>query len=217
VLSPSDTAYPLLKESPTERELQELFTPNLFELGFAAENTRQPIPRLGLLLLLKSFQKLGYFVRLPEIRLLLSCTSRRPSVGTRYRTAYRPTMPAPRGPMLSQPSTSSLQKWIGVGNDRSKKDSSAALGSTHRCVNIDLERFFPEIPKASRPPLHRHITTTILAVPIDPFAPFIKRSQSRTQKNRSRSPRQRVRLKPWRLEASAKLRSIKCADACDPV
>jgi head-tail adaptor len=67
VLSASDTAYPLLKESPTERELQELFTPNLFELGFAAENTRQPIPRLGLLLLLKSFQKLGYFVGLPEI------------------------------------------------------------------------------------------------------------------------------------------------------
>jgi len=67
VLSPSDTAYPLLKESPTGRELQELFTPNLFELGFAGENTRQPIPRLGLLLLLKSFQKLGYFVRLSEI------------------------------------------------------------------------------------------------------------------------------------------------------
>ena len=37
------------------------------ELGFAGENTRQAIPRLGLLLLLKSFQKLGYFVRLAEI------------------------------------------------------------------------------------------------------------------------------------------------------
>ena len=67
MLSPSDTAYPLLKESPTGRELQELFTPNLSELGFARENTRQPVPRLGLLLLLKSFQKLGYFVRLAEI------------------------------------------------------------------------------------------------------------------------------------------------------
>jgi hypothetical protein len=67
VLSPSDTAYPLLKESPTGRELQELFTPNLSELGFAGENTRQPVPGLGLLLLLKSFQKLGYFVRLAEI------------------------------------------------------------------------------------------------------------------------------------------------------
>jgi hypothetical protein len=67
VLSPSDTAYPILKESPTGRELQELFTPNLLELGFARENTRQPVPRLGLLLLLKSFQKLGYFVRLAEI------------------------------------------------------------------------------------------------------------------------------------------------------
>ena len=67
MLSPSDTAYPLLRESPTGRELQELFTPNLSELGFAGENTRQHIPRLGLLLLLKSFQKLGYFLRLAEI------------------------------------------------------------------------------------------------------------------------------------------------------
>lgn len=38
----------------------ELFTPNLSELAFAGENTRQPIPRLGLLLLLKSFQKLEF-------------------------------------------------------------------------------------------------------------------------------------------------------------
>ena len=44
VLSPSDLAYPLLKASPTGRELQELFTPNLFELGFSGQKTRQPIP-----------------------------------------------------------------------------------------------------------------------------------------------------------------------------
>jgi Domain of unknown function (DUF4158) len=48
-----------------------LFTPNLFELGFAGQNLRQPIPRLGLLLLLKSFQKLGYFVRLAQIPLTI--------------------------------------------------------------------------------------------------------------------------------------------------
>ena len=71
MLSPSDTAYPLLKANPTGRELQELFTPNLFELGFAGQNTRQPIPRLGLLLLLKSFQKLGYFVRFAKIPLII--------------------------------------------------------------------------------------------------------------------------------------------------
>ena len=44
VLGPSDLAYPLLKASPTGRELQELFTRNLFELGFAGQNKRQPIP-----------------------------------------------------------------------------------------------------------------------------------------------------------------------------
>jgi hypothetical protein len=43
-----------------------LFTPNLSELALAGENTRQSITKLGLLLLLKSFQKLGYFVRLKE-------------------------------------------------------------------------------------------------------------------------------------------------------
>jgi hypothetical protein len=44
VLNPSDSVYPLLKASPTGRELQELFTSNLFELGFAGQNKRQPIP-----------------------------------------------------------------------------------------------------------------------------------------------------------------------------
>ena len=44
VLSPSDLAYPLLKASATGRELQELFTLNLFELGFSGQKTRQPIP-----------------------------------------------------------------------------------------------------------------------------------------------------------------------------
>ena len=33
-----------LKESPAGHELQELFTPNFFGLGFAGQNTRQPIP-----------------------------------------------------------------------------------------------------------------------------------------------------------------------------
>jgi hypothetical protein len=66
VLSPSDTAYPLLKASPSARELQEIFTPNLFELKFAEEHTQELTPRVGLLLLLKTFQRLGYFVKLVD-------------------------------------------------------------------------------------------------------------------------------------------------------
>lgn len=66
MLSPQDTAYPVLKSSPSARELDEVFTPTLFELGFAEKKTRDAIPRLGLLILLKTFQRLGYFVKLSE-------------------------------------------------------------------------------------------------------------------------------------------------------
>src|SRR3954462_7072617 len=67
MLSASDTAYPLLSASPTARELDELFTPNLFELTFAQTQTRQPASCVGLLLLLKTFQRLGYFVQGADI------------------------------------------------------------------------------------------------------------------------------------------------------
>lgn len=66
MLSPRDTAYPLLKPSPSAHELDEVFTPTLFEMGFAEKRTREPVPRIGLLILLKTFQRLGYFVKLSE-------------------------------------------------------------------------------------------------------------------------------------------------------
>jgi TnpA family transposase len=65
--SASDTAYPRLKANPTAKELDEIYTPNIFELVFADKRTRQPAPRIGLLLLLKTFQRLGYFVRYADI------------------------------------------------------------------------------------------------------------------------------------------------------
>ena len=67
MLSPRDTAYPLLKPSPSARELDEVYTPTLFEMGFAEKRTRDPVPRIGLLVLLKTFQRLGYFVKLSEV------------------------------------------------------------------------------------------------------------------------------------------------------
>ena len=67
MLSPSDTAYPMLKAHPSARELEEIFTPTLFELGFAEQHAREPIPGVGLLVLLKTFQRLGYFVRIAEV------------------------------------------------------------------------------------------------------------------------------------------------------
>ena len=67
MLSASDTAYSLLKVSPSARELDELYTPTIFELSFAEGSTRHLGPRMGLLILLKTFQKLGYFVQMSDV------------------------------------------------------------------------------------------------------------------------------------------------------
>lgn len=66
MISPTDTAYPVLPASPLASELTDAYTPNVFELKFAEENTRQPTPRVSLLVLLKTFQRLGYFVKLAD-------------------------------------------------------------------------------------------------------------------------------------------------------
>src|ERR1035438_2907631 len=57
MLSPSDTAYPLLKAHPSAREVEEIFTPTLFELTFAEQQAREPTPCVGLLVCLKTFQR----------------------------------------------------------------------------------------------------------------------------------------------------------------
>jgi hypothetical protein len=56
--SASDTAYPRLKTNPSAKELDEIYAPNIFELVFAAEHARKPALQVGLLLLLKTFQRL---------------------------------------------------------------------------------------------------------------------------------------------------------------
>jgi hypothetical protein len=45
--SASDTAYPRLKANPSATELGEIYTPNIFELVFAAERTRKPALQIG--------------------------------------------------------------------------------------------------------------------------------------------------------------------------
>ena len=63
----SDTAYPRLKANPSAKELDEVYTPNLFECSWAEQRTREPVPRVGLLVLLKTFQRLGYFIMTNEV------------------------------------------------------------------------------------------------------------------------------------------------------
>ncbi len=62
----ADTAYPRLPADSRPADL-EAFAPEAAELAFARQRTRQPGPRLALLVLLKTFQRLGHFVRLADV------------------------------------------------------------------------------------------------------------------------------------------------------
>lgn len=61
------TAYPRFKRTSTVKELREVYTPTAAEVEFARTIARGEAPVLSLLLLLKEFQRLGYFPQLEEI------------------------------------------------------------------------------------------------------------------------------------------------------
>jgi Domain of unknown function (DUF4158) len=58
----AETAYPRLKNYVTSRELIEIYTPTQQELALANQYTKKEATKLGFLVLLKTFQRLGYFV-----------------------------------------------------------------------------------------------------------------------------------------------------------
>lgn len=62
----SDTAYPRLEVNPDAAEVAR-FTPTPVEIAFITSRTRQSGPRLALLILLKTFQRLGYFPPLGRV------------------------------------------------------------------------------------------------------------------------------------------------------
>jgi TnpA family transposase len=62
-----ETAYPRLKSSVSHRELADLYTPTVAELELAARASKGETARLGFLVLLKTFQRLGYFVALRDV------------------------------------------------------------------------------------------------------------------------------------------------------
>jgi len=66
-LQPSDTAYPRFKTRLTSAELERFYTPTDEELAFCANVTRLPTTQLGFVVLLKTFQRLGYFVPSNEV------------------------------------------------------------------------------------------------------------------------------------------------------
>ncbi|WP_373538752.1 Tn3 family transposase [Chamaesiphon sp.] len=61
--SVQETAYPRLKSNITLKELTAIYTPTTEEIGFAQQSTATgSSTRLGFLILLKTFQRLGYAV-----------------------------------------------------------------------------------------------------------------------------------------------------------
>ena len=66
-MQPSDTAYPRFKTRLTQAELEQFYTPTDEELAFCTNTTRLPTTQLGFVILLKTFQRLGYFVLSNEV------------------------------------------------------------------------------------------------------------------------------------------------------
>jgi hypothetical protein len=64
--SPHETAYPRLKTSFTQNELAQHFSPNEVEIDMAFGSVSGKAARLCFLVLLKTFQRLGYFVTINE-------------------------------------------------------------------------------------------------------------------------------------------------------
>jgi hypothetical protein len=62
-----ETAYPRLKECVTPADLAEVYTPTAEELALAMKTTTRSGARLGFLVLLKTFQRLGYFVLVGDV------------------------------------------------------------------------------------------------------------------------------------------------------
>lgn len=69
MLSPKDTIYPLLKKNVSKKELTRLFTPTDEELSLAQKRKRGRgnNAHLYFLVMLKTFQRLGYFELLNDV------------------------------------------------------------------------------------------------------------------------------------------------------
>ena len=61
-MQPSDTAYPRFKSRLSQTELERFYTPSDTERVFCNSTARSSTTRLGFVLLLKTYQRLGYFV-----------------------------------------------------------------------------------------------------------------------------------------------------------
>jgi hypothetical protein len=56
-----ETAYPRIRSNLTDKDLRELYTPTADDLACIRDATKSAVTALGLAILLKTFQRLGYF------------------------------------------------------------------------------------------------------------------------------------------------------------
>lgn len=62
-----ETAYPQLKRHSSAQELSAIYTPSPDELALAQRQTRNPVTQLGFLIQLKTFQRLGYVIKMSDV------------------------------------------------------------------------------------------------------------------------------------------------------
>lgn len=67
MISVYDTAYPRLKPRYSTRDITHCYTPTQTEMAFCIRHTNAGTTQLGLLVLLKTFQRLGYFIRASSV------------------------------------------------------------------------------------------------------------------------------------------------------
>jgi TnpA family transposase len=67
-----ETAYPRLKSAVSAADLAAIYTPTPEELVLAKQVTRGKLANLGFLILLKTFQRLGYFVPISQVPLAIA-------------------------------------------------------------------------------------------------------------------------------------------------
>lgn len=62
-----DTAYPRFKKNINKRELEAIYTPTADEVKFTKKKTKGKTANLCFLVMLKTFQRLGYFVLIKDV------------------------------------------------------------------------------------------------------------------------------------------------------
>ncbi|WP_071460814.1 DUF4158 domain-containing protein [Bacillus massilinigeriensis] len=62
-----DTIYPRFKSNLTEKDLEEVYTPKINEIEWAEIKSKGTIQQLALLILIKTVQKLGFFMRIVDV------------------------------------------------------------------------------------------------------------------------------------------------------